>query len=183
MNEWRMKAASRWIESTPKILTHSRPLIRSASGQFGPSLSLASPRECRRRAEAQGLLHVLHPTARTNRVSSHAFGLVVIRINASLPGRVSADQDETIASGATHSGLQLLPPEPAPAARQEVSAREGSRYRHLERRRFFLTEGQMCASQRYCDAGFRCVRIDGANRWLQLTASKKLDPLLLELLG
>jgi pimeloyl-ACP methyl ester carboxylesterase len=46
----------------------------------------------------------------------------------------------------------------------------------------FLTEGQMRASEHYCDAGFRYVRIDGANHWLQLTAPEKLNPLLLELL-
>ncbi len=46
----------------------------------------------------------------------------------------------------------------------------------------FLTEGQMRASERYCDAGFRYVRIDGANHWLQLTGPEKLNPLLLQLL-
>jgi pimeloyl-ACP methyl ester carboxylesterase len=46
----------------------------------------------------------------------------------------------------------------------------------------FLTEGQMRASERYCDAGFRYVRIDGANHWPQLTAPEKLNPLLLQLL-
>src|SRR5437773_2725884 len=46
----------------------------------------------------------------------------------------------------------------------------------------FLTEDQMRASERYCDAGFRYVRIDGANHWLQLTAPEKLNPLLLQLL-
>src|SRR6266581_547917 len=42
--------------------------------------------------------------------------------------------------------------------------------------------GQMRASERYCDAGFRYDRIDGANHWLQLTAAEKLNPLLLQLL-
>jgi pimeloyl-ACP methyl ester carboxylesterase len=46
----------------------------------------------------------------------------------------------------------------------------------------FLTEDQMRASERYCDAGFRYVRIEGANHWLQLTAPEKLNPLLLQLL-
>ena len=46
----------------------------------------------------------------------------------------------------------------------------------------FLTEDQMRGSERYCDAGFRYFRIDGANHWLQLTASEKLNPLLLQLL-
>jgi pimeloyl-ACP methyl ester carboxylesterase len=46
----------------------------------------------------------------------------------------------------------------------------------------FLTEGQMRASERYCDAGVRYVRIDGANHWLQLTGPEKLNPLLLQLL-
>jgi alpha-beta hydrolase superfamily lysophospholipase len=44
----------------------------------------------------------------------------------------------------------------------------------------FLTEDQMSGSERYCDAGFRYFRIDGANHWLQLTASEKLNPLLLQ---
>ena len=46
----------------------------------------------------------------------------------------------------------------------------------------FLTEDQMRASERYCDAGFHYVRIDGANHWPQLTAPEKLNPLLLQLL-
>jgi pimeloyl-ACP methyl ester carboxylesterase len=46
----------------------------------------------------------------------------------------------------------------------------------------FLTEDQMRASERYCDAGFRYVRIDGANHWPQLTCPEKLNPLLLQLL-
>ena len=46
----------------------------------------------------------------------------------------------------------------------------------------FLTEDQMRVSERYCDAGFRYFRIDGANHWLQLTAPEKLNPLLLQLL-
>jgi pimeloyl-ACP methyl ester carboxylesterase len=46
----------------------------------------------------------------------------------------------------------------------------------------FLTEDQMRGSERYCDAGFRYFRIDGANHWLQLTAPEKVNPLLLQLL-
>ena len=46
----------------------------------------------------------------------------------------------------------------------------------------FLTEDQMRGSERYCDAGFRYFRIDGANYWPQLTAPEKLNPLLLQLL-
>jgi pimeloyl-ACP methyl ester carboxylesterase len=46
----------------------------------------------------------------------------------------------------------------------------------------FLTEDQMRTSKRYCDAGFRYFRIDGANHWPQLTAPEKLNPLLLQLL-
>jgi pimeloyl-ACP methyl ester carboxylesterase len=46
----------------------------------------------------------------------------------------------------------------------------------------FLTEGQIRASECYCDTGFRYVRIDGANHWPQLTAPEKLNPLLLQLL-
>jgi pimeloyl-ACP methyl ester carboxylesterase len=46
----------------------------------------------------------------------------------------------------------------------------------------FLTEDQMSGSERYCDAGFRYFRIDGANHWLQVTAPEKLNSLLLQLL-
>ena len=46
----------------------------------------------------------------------------------------------------------------------------------------FLIENQMRSSERYCDAGFRYFRIAGANHWLQLTASEKLNPLLLQFL-
>lgn len=46
----------------------------------------------------------------------------------------------------------------------------------------FLTEEQMRASERYCDSGFRYIRIDGANHWLQLTAPERLNRLLLQLL-
>ena len=46
----------------------------------------------------------------------------------------------------------------------------------------FRTEGQMRASERYCDGGFRYIRVDGANHWPQLTAPEKLNPLLLQLL-
>jgi pimeloyl-ACP methyl ester carboxylesterase len=46
----------------------------------------------------------------------------------------------------------------------------------------FLTEDQMRDSERYCDAGFRFFRIDGANHWLQLTAPEKLNSLLLQVL-
>ena len=46
----------------------------------------------------------------------------------------------------------------------------------------FLTENQMRDSERYCDGGFRFFRIDGANHWLQLTASEKLNSLLLQVL-
>jgi len=46
----------------------------------------------------------------------------------------------------------------------------------------FLTENQMRGSERYCDAGFRYFRITGANHWPQLTASAKLNSLLLQVL-
>ena len=46
----------------------------------------------------------------------------------------------------------------------------------------FLTENQMRDSERYCDAGFRYFRITGANHWPQLTASAKLNALLLKVL-
>jgi pimeloyl-ACP methyl ester carboxylesterase len=43
----------------------------------------------------------------------------------------------------------------------------------------FLVEGQMTNSARYCTAGFRYQRVDGANHWLQLDAPEKVNPLLL----
>ena len=46
----------------------------------------------------------------------------------------------------------------------------------------FLTENQMRDSERYCDAGFRYIRMTGANHWPQLTASAELNSLLLEVL-
>ena len=94
-----------------------------------------------RRAEAQGLLLVLHPTARTDRVPRHALQLVAIPVTASLPGGVFVHQGATLASRATHGGLQLLPREPAPDAQQGIPAREGSGCRHLERRRYFSHRG------------------------------------------
>src|SRR5262245_16341086 len=47
----------------------------------------------------------------------------------------------------------------------------------------FLVERQMRESARYCDAGFRYERIEGANHWLQLDAPEKVNPLLLKYLG
>ncbi|HQR19270.1 MAG TPA: alpha/beta fold hydrolase [Burkholderiaceae bacterium] len=44
----------------------------------------------------------------------------------------------------------------------------------------FLTERQMRNSQRYCDAGWRFVRLEGANHWLQLDAPERANLLLLE---
>ena len=46
----------------------------------------------------------------------------------------------------------------------------------------FLVERQMKESARYCDAGFRYERVEGANHWLQLTAPGKVNPLLLDAL-
>ena len=43
----------------------------------------------------------------------------------------------------------------------------------------FLTERQMRNSDRYCAAGWRYERVDGANHWLQLTAPEKTNALLL----
>src|SRR6266478_7845825 len=126
-------------------------LRHGASGARGPLHSNVGGasgrlRERRRRAEAQGLLRVLHPAARTDRVPRQALRLVAVRASASLPGRVSAHQGATVASRATHGGLQLLPREPAPDAQQGVPAREGSGCRHLERRR--------CLPHRGSDARF-----------------------------
>jgi pimeloyl-ACP methyl ester carboxylesterase len=42
----------------------------------------------------------------------------------------------------------------------------------------FLTERQMENSWRYCNAGWRYERVDGANHWLQLTAPERLNALL-----
>jgi pimeloyl-ACP methyl ester carboxylesterase len=46
----------------------------------------------------------------------------------------------------------------------------------------FLTEGQMTGSARYCDAGFRYLRVSGANHWMQLDAPEKVTPLILDTL-
>jgi len=46
----------------------------------------------------------------------------------------------------------------------------------------FLTEGQMIASARYCAAGFRYLKVSGANHWMQLDAPDKVTPLILEAL-
>ena len=47
----------------------------------------------------------------------------------------------------------------------------------------FLTESQMRNSQHFCDAGWRFVRVDGANHWLQLDAPERVNSLLLEQLA
>lgn len=44
----------------------------------------------------------------------------------------------------------------------------------------FLTERQMRESQRFCDAGWRFVRLEGANHWLQLDTPERANSLLLE---
>jgi pimeloyl-ACP methyl ester carboxylesterase len=44
----------------------------------------------------------------------------------------------------------------------------------------FLTEAQMRNSERFCDAGWKYVRVEGANHWLQLDAPERVNALLLE---
>ncbi len=44
----------------------------------------------------------------------------------------------------------------------------------------FLTEAQMRNSERFCDAGWEYIRVDGANHWLQLDAPERVNALLLE---
>jgi pimeloyl-ACP methyl ester carboxylesterase len=44
----------------------------------------------------------------------------------------------------------------------------------------FLTEAQMRNSERYCDTGWKYVRVEGANHWLQLDAPERVNALLLE---
>ncbi len=44
----------------------------------------------------------------------------------------------------------------------------------------FLTEAQMRNSEQFCDAGWKYVRVDGANHWLQLDAPERVNALLLE---
>jgi pimeloyl-ACP methyl ester carboxylesterase len=46
----------------------------------------------------------------------------------------------------------------------------------------YLTERQMVDSARYCTAGWRYRRVDGANHWVQLTAPDTVNSLLLEAL-
>src|SRR4029079_1708619 len=90
----------------------------------------------RHNTEAQKLLLVLHPAARTDRVPRHALQLVAIPITASVPCRISAHQEATVAPRTAHGGLELLPRKPAPDAGKDVPMPEGSVYRHLERRRY-----------------------------------------------
>jgi len=47
----------------------------------------------------------------------------------------------------------------------------------------FLTEAQMVNSERFCDGGWKYVRVEGANHWLQLDAPARVNSLLLEHLG
>jgi len=44
----------------------------------------------------------------------------------------------------------------------------------------FLTERQMRNSARYCTAGWRYVRREGANHWRHLSAPERLNALLLD---
>ncbi len=50
-------------------------------------------------------------------------------------------------------------------------------------RDWYLAEKQMKMSQRYVDAPFRYVRVDGVSHWLQLDAPERVNPLLLEYLA
>jgi pimeloyl-ACP methyl ester carboxylesterase len=115
------------------------------------AMSLGHPAAYARGGVAQKLkgYYLFCPAARTDRVPRHALRLVAVQISASLSGRVSAHQGATVASRATHGGLQLLPREPAPDARQGIAAREGSSCRHLERRR--------CLPHRGSDARFAAL--------------------------
>lgn len=47
---------------------------------------------------------------------------------------------------------------------------------------WFLTEGQMTESARFCDAGFRYLKVTGTNHWMQLHAPEKVTPLILDAL-
>ncbi len=44
----------------------------------------------------------------------------------------------------------------------------------------FLAEGQVRNSEKYCDAGWKFIRVEGANHWLQLDAPERVTALLLE---
>jgi pimeloyl-ACP methyl ester carboxylesterase len=44
----------------------------------------------------------------------------------------------------------------------------------------YLAERQMTNSAQYCDAGWKYVRIDGANHWLQLASPDTVNSLLLQ---
>ena len=46
-----------------------------------------------------------------------------------------------------------------------------------------LVERQMTNSAQYCDAGWKYVRIDGANHWVQLTSPDAVNSMLLEQLA
>jgi pimeloyl-ACP methyl ester carboxylesterase len=47
----------------------------------------------------------------------------------------------------------------------------------------FLTERQMTSTAQYCDAGFRYLKVSGANHWLQLHAPEKVTSQILEVLN
>lgn len=44
----------------------------------------------------------------------------------------------------------------------------------------FLTERQMLKSAGFCDAGWKYVRVEGVNHWLQLADAERINRLLLE---
>lgn len=46
----------------------------------------------------------------------------------------------------------------------------------------FLVEQQMTAAAQYCKAGWRYIRVEQANHWLQLDAPETINPLLLDAL-
>lgn len=47
----------------------------------------------------------------------------------------------------------------------------------------FLTEAQMRKSEPFCDAGWKYIRVEGANHWLQLDAPERVNSLLLQYLA
>src|SRR3990167_486758 len=88
----------------------------------------------------------------------------------SRPGRLTAGINYYRAN------LQLILPRSSPRVSVPVTGifSDGGR---------FLTERQMLASADYCDAGFRYLRVSGANHWLQLDAPEQVTPLILAALA
>lgn len=92
------------------------------------------------------------------------------RTTLSRPGRLTAGINYYRAN------LQLILPRTYPRVSVPVTGifSDGDR---------FLTERQMLASAAYCDTGFRYLRVNGANHWLQLDAPEQVTPLILAALG